>query len=334
MTGSGQEVVERVAAQLRAYYGPDAQVDDLAVLSNGWESDVYGFRLQEGAQERWCVLRCYFGANAAQAALREAAALRVLAGAGYPVPEVYRVEPEGATVGRPFLIMSRAPGELLWRRMLEPDAPSYYLDDFCALLAQLHTLPISPDEVDRTLIPHRTAAEQIEYLIGYMERFSIPGTAEAANWLRANVQQVRPVALAPVHWDFHPANVLVTDVRRYCVIDWTQFELTDPRYDLAWTLLLIGTQANWTAAAEVRQRYEALNGPVEDLVFFEAAASAKRLFSVLISMAHGAETLGMRPGAEEIMSDNLGPIAQVYQHWLALTSVPVEAAQERLAAYL
>ncbi|HXF61736.1 MAG TPA: phosphotransferase family protein [Caldilineaceae bacterium] len=334
MAGSGQEVVETVAAQLRAYYGPNAQVSELTVLSNGWESDVYGFRLQAGAQEQRCVLRCYFGREAAQTARREAAALRVLAGAGYPVPEVYRVEPEGATVGRPFLVMSYAPGELLWRRMLGPDAAPDYLGDFCALLARLHTLPISPDEVDSALIPRRTAAEQIEFLMGYTERFAVPGFAQAAAWLRANVQQVRPVALTPVHWDFHPANVLVADERRYCVIDWTQFELTDPRYDLAWTLLLIGTQANWTAAAAVRQGYEALNGPVEDLVFFEAAASAKRLFAVLVSLMQGAETLGMRPGAEQIMAGQLGPIAHVYQHWLALTSVPLAAAEERLAAYL
>src|SRR5690606_38132611 len=110
-----------------------------------------------------------------------------------------------------------------------------------------------------------------------------------------------PVPLAMIHWDFHPANVLFDPPDHYTVIDWTQAEIGDPRFDLAWTLLLAGTQASWEAAGRIQAGTIAQGGEVgPELDFFMAAACLKRLYSVLISLAKGAETLGMRPSAEAI----------------------------------
>jgi hypothetical protein len=68
--------------------------------------------------------------------------------------------------------------------------------------------------------------------------------------------------------------------------------------------------------------------------FFEAAACLKRLVSVLVSMRHGADALGMRPGAETIMSSRLSRIARVYQQWLSLTATPLSDMEELLAEHL
>ncbi len=45
----------------------------------------------------------------------------------------------------------------------------------------------------------------------------------------------------PVHWDYHPGNVLLRDDSSAVVIDWTQIDVSDPRFDLAWTLLLVSS---------------------------------------------------------------------------------------------
>ena len=50
--------------------------------------------------------------------------------------------------------------------------------------------------------------------------------------------------------------------------------------------------------------------------------------------AHGADALGMRPGAEANMRGALPSIAQVYHRWLELTAVPLVEAEALLAAHL
>jgi aminoglycoside phosphotransferase (APT) family kinase protein len=324
--------LDEIQAQLQEYYGPRAQVSELTRLSDGWESDVYGFLLSGVEPARELVLRCYFGSGASRTAAREFAGLRLLRDAGYPVPEVFGVEPDGATLGRPFMVMAKAPGRLLRSRM---DGERRYLDDFCALLVQLHRLEWAPEKVDPSLIPSRTIAAQLAHLSSYLERSQLPGFVQALAWLNARVVDVLPVRLALLHWDFHPANILVDENYHYMVIDWTQIEISDPRFDLAWTLLLTGSHASWELAALIQQGYEALSGgPVRDLDFFEAAACAKRLFAVLTSLSQGAEAMGMRPGAEQIMAGQLGRIAEVYRRWLALTAVPLAEAERCLAAHL
>jgi hypothetical protein len=68
--------------------------------------------------------------------------------------------------------------------------------------------------------------------------------------------------------------------------------------------------------------------------FFEAAACLKRLISVLISLQQGPDSLGMRPGAEAIMSGRLARFAVLYKHWLSLTATPLSDFEELLAAHL
>ena len=87
------------------------------------------------------------------------------------------------------------------------------------------------------------------------------------------------------------------------------------RLDLAWTLLLMSTYGNPEFRAAVLEAYERAAGRrVDGIAFFEVMACARRLFSILISLGAGAETLGMRAGAEEMMK-NVGHIEAVYG-WL------------------
>ena len=96
------------------------------------------------------------------------------------------------------------------------------------------------------------------------------------------------------------------------MIDWTQIEVSDARFDLAWTLVLMGSMAERDYDL-ILQEYERQAGEqVRGLAWFEVAACLKRLFSVIISMDEGAEKLGMRPGAEAQMREHAGPLRGVY----------------------
>jgi hypothetical protein len=123
------------------------------------------------------------------------------------------------------------------------------------------------------------------------------------------------------------------------VIDWTQFQATDIRFDLGWTLVLLASERDLETSEAVRAGYLARRGwdvaaVQPELNFFEAAACAKRLLSVMISLGAGADTLGMRPGAEAIMSSRFAHIAIVYKRWLALTATPLPDVEEMLVGHL
>ena len=121
------------------------------------------------------------------------------------------------------------------------------------------------------------------------------------DWLADNVVSVTPLAPAVIHWDFHVGNVLVADDGTTHVVDWTQNSVTDPRFDVAWTELLIAMAVSCDAAAGFRAEYEHQMEPLADMDFFETAAAIKRLFSVAVSLSASPEVLGMRPEAAERM---------------------------------
>ena len=58
------------------------------------------------------------------------------------------------------------------------------------------------------------------------------------------------------------------------------------------------------------------------------------LLSVMISLGAGADMLGMRPGAEAIMSSRFSRFAIVYKRWLALTATPLPEVEEMLVGHL
>ena len=128
------------------------------------------------------------------------------------------------------------------------------------------------------------------------------GDALLADVLQAHAPGIRSVRAAVTHLDFHPWNILVRPGGAAFVIDWTQAGVTDYRLDLAWTLLLTGASLGPEARDLVLGEYERIAGaPLEDLAFFEAAAAAKRVLSIWISLRLGPERLGMRGGAEDLM---------------------------------
>jgi Ser/Thr protein kinase RdoA (MazF antagonist) len=153
------------------------------------------------------------------------------------------------------------------------------------------------------------------------------------DWLIARRDTVPCLRPSPIHWDFHPGNILLGDDGSAKVIDWTQLAISDARFDLAWTLLLIGAYEGSRWREPILREYERLAGAkVEGLEYFDVYACLKRLFSIIISVKEGAEKLGMRPGAEATMKQQAGAIRRTRDLLLERSGIIVPEVEELLVS--
>lgn len=345
---SAEQTTRQLEAALSGYLstraGQAIAISGLKRISDGWESDVYAFDIPTCDTPGWQsgprVLRLYYGASSGSSALQEFRALELLARAGYAVPRVDFVEPDTEALGRSFLVMERIDGVSMGRRWREADAAGFALDvqRFCTLFAKLHTLEWQ-HLPGAEAIPQFTIARQFDFWRTLGQLYGVDAIFVALSWLNRALGEIVPQPLGFVHWDFHHENILVDGEDRPWVIDWTQFQITDTRFDWAWTLVLLESERDAATSQAVREGYAVARGwqlaDVEgELRFFEAAACAKRLVSVLISLRNGADSLGMRPGAEAIMRGRLARIAIVYRRWLTITQTPLPDVETMLVEHL
>jgi aminoglycoside phosphotransferase (APT) family kinase protein len=327
-----QSLEQAFAEYIRAAY-PDRMplsISPLVPICEGWESEVYACTLSwqaaSGTRSEDLIVRMVPGIDAVEKSSREGQALRFLNQVGYPVPRLDRIETDPAPLGKPFLIMEKIPGETLWQPLFhgEPARQPALLDLFCGLFARLHTIqppagmPILPNPV----------VHQLERWKPIVESNTLPGFQPAWKWLLERSRAVAPAGLAAVHWDFHPNNILLHPNGSAVVIDWTMMEFSDYRYDLAWTLLLVGSQVSMDWRALVLKTYERHAGHrTADLDFFDAAAAMRRLYSVIAALRYGAEQVGMRPGAEAMMRRSAPALANVYALFRQRTGLTIPEAE-------
>ena len=323
----------------------DVRVGEVVSVNEGWESDIYSFELThgpDGAREReGLILRIYPGDDAVQKSAREFRGMRQLHRAGYPVPEVLVLERERSPFGKPFVIMERIEGRMLWPVMFGPSVERKrqreLLTLFCELFVQLHALDWRPffdaDELARHGNPYAFVDQWLDLFRGFEASFSLPGFAPVLTWLEERRDGVPCSRPAVVHLDFHPGNLLLLDDGSAAVVDWTQVGVSDLRLDLAWTMLLIGTHEGAEWRTHVMAEYERLAGSrVEGLAYFDVLACVKRLGSVVVSLLEGPEKLGMRPGAEAMMRQQMGPLGSVYDLLVERTGIRVPEIEDLLVA--
>ncbi|MGQ9629147.1 MAG: phosphotransferase family protein [bacterium] len=218
-------------------------------MNSGWESDVYAFTLKHGPagerQREEMILRIYPGDDARDKSAHEFYGMDQLCRAGYPVPQVFLLEREDSPFGRPFVIMERVEGRLLWPLLFRSSGEDQdnLLTLFCRLFVQLHKLewrPFvrNPSRYDAS-DPYAFVDRKLGRFWPVFERFPKPDFLPVIEWLRARRDQVPCPRPSPIHWDFHPANVLLRADGSAVVIDWTQIDISDARFDLAWTLVLV-----------------------------------------------------------------------------------------------
>jgi len=170
-------------------------------------------------QRRQAVLRRYvrpeLNAEEPDLAEREARALRAVEAAEVPTPELLAVDPAGAAVGVPAMLMSRLPGRVDWW----PSDLDRWLAGLAGVLVRMHAAPLPPPGVLRPFAPYSQAS------------YRPPGWARCPRvWERAvEISRLPPPGLPAVllHRDFHPGNVLWRRGTVSGVVDW-QVACTGP----------------------------------------------------------------------------------------------------------
>jgi len=209
------------------------------------------------------------------------------------------------------------------------------LAQFCNLFARLHATdwrPHVPNPGDfEPKSPYSLVERQIARWQPYVESLQLPGFKAGWEWLVTHRHDVASVNTSPVHWDFHPNNILLKENDEAIVIDWTGLDLSDYRFDLGWTLTLITSYEGDAWRERILREYERQAGhPVEGMEYFDAVAAFRRLFSVVGSLALGADKLGMRPGAEEMMRRQAAPLRHVYAQFQKITCLAIPEVESFL----
>ncbi len=297
---------DRLQPRLHAYLSADprwagARPQALRFLARGWESEIY---LQEFENGEALVLRIYPAADAQVKSAREHHALELLHQAGYPVPEVFALELDASILDRPFVLMEYIPGEQMWPLIdrEQEQVGQTLLGQFSRLLADLHQLDWRQFTPERPADPADWLLRWLAGNRGELEYFHLDGFLPVLDWLTARAVDITLQPPAPVHWDFHPGNVLISPAGRLVVVDWTQFTVSDARFDLAWTLLLLGAYEGDRWRTTVLTEYERYQGaPVQDLVWFDAAVATKRLGHMVVALTASPEVTGMMGSAADAM---------------------------------
>jgi aminoglycoside phosphotransferase (APT) family kinase protein len=118
------------------------------------------------------------------------------------------------------------------------------------------------------------------------------------DWLAEHAQGINHSKLAVLHWDSQAKNIILHPNGSMVVFDWTDLLVSDPRFDLTWTLMLISVYQGSQWRQSFLEAYERHAGELlENLEFFDVAACTRRLYSIAVSISAGTEKMGMRPSA-------------------------------------
>lgn len=170
----------------------------------------------------------------------EFALLERLAPSGLPSPGVLWLDATGEHLGRPAMVMVRAPGESDWMLLngdlslsARRDLAGAYVD----LLAQVHAVDWRGLGIDEVTPDPGAGAPAHELGVWEAQLRSLavddlPEVELALSWLRATAPVSQATVL--VHGDYKPGNLLVHRGRISALLDWELAHLGDPLEDLGW----------------------------------------------------------------------------------------------------
>jgi aminoglycoside phosphotransferase (APT) family kinase protein len=220
----------------------------------------------------------------------------------------------------------------------ETDHKDQLLDQFCGLFVQLHELDwrtvagetFSYVEGD----PYQFVDRWLQDALEYGRRFEMSSFDAIIGWLQSRRDTAPCFRPSLIHYDFHPANILVRENGSAVVIDWSGFDLSDSRFDLAWTLLLVGSYESMAWRDHLLQSYERHSGmPAEQLAFFEVSACVRRLAIILVSLRNGPDKSGMAPNAITLIKQQMPAHRRVYDLLLDRTSIRIAEIEQMFANF-
>ncbi len=182
--------------------------------------------------------------------------------------------------------------------------------------------------------PYQFVDNALRKSVDYLHLFDLGGFLPVVDWLKERRDEVSCDRPAPIHFDFHPANILLQPDGTAVVLDWSGFDISDARFDLAWTMVLVSSYEGVIWRNRILQTYERLLGaPVKQITFFEVFACVRRLFSVIVSLQGGAEKLGMDPNAVTLIKEQMDAHQRVYDRLVEITGVRLAEVEGMFASF-
>lgn len=200
--------------------------------------------------------------------------LRALQRTAVPAPRVRWADIDGRRLGRPALVMERAPGVCDYL-VLNGDRPqaerARLAGRFCELLALVHKVDVGAAGL-RTFLPDpgpEAARAAVDEWLGTLHTHvdgAYPELEAAAVWLR----RTAPISSRSVlvHGDFKPGNALLEGEEITALLDWETAHLGDPLEDLGWVTQPTRTDEHQIAGCweqrHIVARYQELTGAAVD----------------------------------------------------------------------
>jgi aminoglycoside phosphotransferase (APT) family kinase protein len=296
-------------------------VRDIADLTSGWETELYGYTLEyceDGIQvSKRLVARLYPGRYAAGKAEKEFMVMGRLGEAGYPVPEVHEVETNTEALGVPFMIMDWIEGHSMMDDFLGTPIEELgpHLDIFTKLFVNLHQLDPAQVFTKSPDLENTSSylAMALERTARDLDERGPPWLSPVLDWLEEHRLGIFLGRFSVLHRDFHPGNIMASSDGSHCVIDWGASSHGDFREDLMWTVLLASAFWGRSFGETILEAYQRAAGEeVRDAGFFEVAAIYRRIQDTSISFMMGAEEAGMRAGAVEQMREGIAHLHSVH----------------------
>jgi len=320
------------------------QVTEPSQITEGWETDIFSFEIeytQSGKLfKKNIIMRMFPGDEAKTKSIKEFSAMKKLFKAGYPVPEVYVHEWENSLWRKPFILMERIDGNIMWPKLIHsaPEKQETLLTQFCNLFIKLHRLDWHSLTDDFSQFVLNNKYQFIDKILPEANKvllnFEPTGFLSVLNWLEDNRDLAGCDYPSPIHFDFHPGNILLKPDGAAIVIDWSGFDITDSRFDLAWTLVLLSSYEGSTWRDKILNKYEQLQEKtVKNINYFEVYACVRRLFTVVTSVQDGSEKMGMNPKAVKLIKDQMYAHKRVYKMLIKRTGIHIHEVEELFNAF-
>ena len=313
----------------------ELQILNLKNITSGWETEIESFDLEwasdDGKVSEALIARIYPGKGATQKAEKEFRVMKQLQDIKYPVPTVYLIETDDKVIGNPFMIMNRLDGGTLDEIMNQSDETrKIWSKVFCQLFVDLHRSDwksmVTEDEQRNFEDPFYITKRNLSHYRNQLEETGAQDFLPIVEWMEGRIDTVPCETPSITHNDFHGFNMLLDEKKNVFVIDWGALRVTDARYDLAWTLLLYAAFGNMVMRNDLLRGYEAASGkPVDQIEFFEVYACLRRLYEISRSIKQGADELGMRPEAVQMMKDSVPHIINVRDRLKDLSGIVISS---------
>jgi aminoglycoside phosphotransferase (APT) family kinase protein len=261
------EAIERISVFLsKRSDGASVTVVDYTPIVGGYSRAMSRFYAEIGGERRGFVMRA--DPPPGQSILDtdrafEWSVLEALRNEGsVAIPTPLWFDPDGSELGSPAFISDLIDCDTLHVLANATDAATHpeYTERLAHLIASVHNFPVDqlPPSVDRP-------ASWDAYIDACIQRWrdyeaehceSEPFMRVVAAWLTAHKPAPAPLTL--VHGDYQGPNILVEkSTGRFHKVDWELAHIGDPREDLGWWALAMGSQPPDLIANDQEAYYEA-----------------------------------------------------------------------------